>query len=366
MKTKILLASGGLNVGGAEKWLIDFISNIDHDKFEVGFILHGNDEHFFESQAIIKGAKIHRLGNQKNIFSYLWKINRIIKKYGYDIIHGHVNHFSSVYLVLKVFSNVKVIVHSHNDLSLKVKNSKIHKKIYFKLASLLISKYADSLIGVSDKAANSIFILDGPNISKYKKIYCGLDILSLENRLKDSVGNESLDLLRDRSRKIVFHVGRFVEQKNHNYILNIAEKCGQDVQFCLFGDGPLRENIEQQCNYRNIQNVFFFGNVKDVDILMYRYADCMILPSLHEGLPVVLMEAQACSLKSFVSTNVSKECNVTVDLIDYISLADVSAWVDRINAPDKRTYAINSDFKGSQFDIRRSAEEICNVYLKVK
>ena len=244
---KVLIISGGMNTGGAEKWLLDFSKNIDNTKVELHYLFHYSEKQFYENDLLCLGIKIHRVVT-KNPISYISKLKKIVTQNQIQLIHSHVNHFSSIISLIKLFTHVKVIVHAHNDLEYMVTKSKPLKKVYYKFSEWLIPKLADVMIAVSEKASLSLFKNVCKGDERIRVIHCGIDFEFIKSSLLD----DNSDLLDNFKFKInytsdkmyVFHVGRFVEQKNHEFIFKTAQKMqaiNSKIEFVLVGDGLLLE-----------------------------------------------------------------------------------------------------------------------------
>ena len=137
----------------------------------------------------------------------------------------------------------------------------------------------------------------------------------------------------DPSHKIIGHVGRFIDVKNHTFILEILKvivKLDPTVIMVLIGDDPLRTKIMNQAkNMQLSSNLRFTGVRADIADLM-QGMDAFIFPSLYEGIPVALIEAQASGLPCLVSDTVSKEAKVTA-CIEFMSLnASIDVWATRL------------------------------------
>jgi len=121
---------------------------------------------------------------------------------------------------------------------------------------------------------------------------------------------------------VVGHIGRFNEQKNHKFLLDIFESLHrrkEDALLVLAGDGYLRPAIEQEAQKRGLsQSIRFLGVREDVARLL-QGMDLFLFPSLFEGLPVVLVEAQAAGLTCIVSDTITKETDVT-NRVSFLSL----------------------------------------------
>jgi hypothetical protein len=141
---------------------------------------------------------------------------------------------------------------------------------------------------------------------------------------------------------VIGHVGRFQEQKNHRFLVNIAERlCDLEPKavFLLVGDGPLRPEIEELVKVRDLQErVIFVGVRNDVPRIMKGAMDCFVLPSLYEGLPLVLLEAQVAGLHCVVSDTVSSEGDLDKAAVTRLSLStSPNNWAAQLRKASSRS-----------------------------
>ena len=167
---------------------------------------------------------------------------------------------------------------------------------------------------------------------------------------------------------LVGHVGRFAPQKNHKFLLNIfaeIQKKKPDTLLLLIGDGSLHNEIEVQAQRLGLdRSVIFTGIRSDIPDLM-QAMDVFVFPSLYEGLPVTMIEAQAAGLACFISDKVPLECKIT-DLVTQIPLqASAEQWAEKIlaaqNPGRKDTY---NEIVAAGFDIVENAKWLQDFYLK--
>jgi len=171
---------------------------------------------------------------------------------------------------------------------------------------------------------------------------------------------------------VIGHVGRCVEQKNHRFLIEIAaEVCRRDsaVRFLLVGDGPLRPRIEQQAAQAGLgERVIFAGLRDDVPALMTGVMDCFLLPSLFEGLGIVLIEAQAAGLPCIYSDVVPEEAAVVPQLVQTLSLDQpADEWAQAVLACRDRKGAVTPAealdcVRHSHFNIEQSIRNLMAVY----
>jgi glycosyltransferase involved in cell wall biosynthesis len=140
---------------------------------------------------------------------------------------------------------------------------------------------------------------------------------------------------------VVGHAGRFCEQKNHRFLVEVAEqflRTQPSAVFLLIGDGPLRPAIQDMVRSRGLAEHFFFaGSRADVPSLMMGAMDCFLFPSLYEGLGLVLWEAQAAGLECLVSANLPEEAEVIPARVTRLGLDEPAArWAQVLGAIAQR------------------------------
>ena len=133
---------------------------------------------------------------------------------------------------------------------------------------------------------------------------------------------------------LVGHVGRFDPQKNHKFLLKIfakLKKLNPTAKLMLVGNGNGRDEIVQMAERMGLKDAIIFTGVRaDVNELM-QAMDVFVLPSLYEGLPVTMVEAQAAGLPCVISDKVPTECAIVDGLVKSVALSDdLSIWVDAL------------------------------------
>ena len=136
---------------------------------------------------------------------------------------------------------------------------------------------------------------------------------------------------------VVGHVGRFCEPKNHEFLLEVfaaASRRCEALRLLLVGDGPLRPAMEKQARALGVaERVIFAGLRRDVPWLMRDVFDLFCLPSRHEGLPLVLMEAQAAGCQVLISDVITEEADILAEQMHRLPLAaGVTRWADTLLA----------------------------------
>lgn len=171
-------------------------------------------------------------------------------------------------------------------------------------------------------------------------------------------------------RLIIGHVARFHEVKNHAFLLKLAahlKERGVRFQLVLAGDGPLRGEIEEEARQQNLlSDVLFLGTEERIHELM-RTFDVFVMPSLYEGLPVVLVEAQASGLPCIISDSITEKVDAGLGLVTRLSLSEpISVWAETIARAaaagrPKREF-IKETLAQLGYDAQQNVGALLNVY----
>jgi len=332
---RILHVLGKLDRGGVETWLVQVLRHIDRQKYQMDFLVHTADPGAYDEEVRAFGARIIPCLSYTNPARYARNFLRILRQYGpYDIVHSHVHHYSGYVLMLAAIGGVPVrIAHSHSDTRLAESSAGAVRKGYRVAMRSLIRMCSRSGLAVSTEAGNDLFAWPWRRSSEWKLQYLGIDLSRFEVAVDKQAVRRALGIPPDSL--VVGHVGRFSEEKNHAFIVEVArELIGREprTMFLLVGDGPLRASIEAKVASYSLQDYFVFAGVRsDVPTLMRGAMDALLFPSLREGLPITLLEAQAAGLKCVISDAISPEADLVEDLIQRESpKSSAATWSDRL------------------------------------
>ena len=316
---RVLHIVGGLDAGGIEYWLKGYFEYLKKDvdiKMNV-FSCNNMQTSLMDGLTFNKDNVIAPKGS--SLFSVINTYIKELKSERYDVIQCHTDLSTSYFFILaKLFSNAKLVAHSHTDRRKLEENLPFYRKCYRKFARYIIAKISDVNVAVSKAAGESLYIND------YVVEYCGVSVI------KQSVAESILKL---DNKKIIFHVGRMSKPKNHVFALDLANKFQNmpDYHFVFIGGG---EDENKVLNYKDelkLNNVSFLGHRNDVHALLQGHNGVVILPSLWEGLPLVLVEAQKCGRYCVASDFVTKEANIGG--VEYLPL-ELSLWKEKLLALD--------------------------------
>lgn len=242
-----------------------------------------------------------------NTLKYIQDWKSISKLIGekYNFVHIHTDNFVRFFYLVFLKKNSNVIIHSHNSFNDEVMNSKV-KKFMHHIGKNIVKKSNFYRFACSDLAAEWLF-----GNSKYIQINNGvdLDLFEFNPKVRENYLNKF-----NIHKKIVYgHIGRFVYQKNHEQLIDIFENIhykNKNTVLLLIGEGEKREYIKQIVKEKGLLDVvIFLGQREDVNQLL-NIIDYIIFPSLYEGLPISLVEAQANGITIFYSDVITKEVSL--------------------------------------------------------
>ena len=358
---RVLHIVNKMGYGGIETLLMNIYRKIDRKKVQFDFAVATTEKGEYDDEIKKLGGRIFYFAKRRNGMKEYKKCwNNFFQNYADEFcaVHMHVSSLTDI-LPIKLAKkyNVKIrIIHSHNT----YQKGLIHNVLNF-LHKIGIEKNATNLFACSRDAGKYCF-----GNRKVEIIKNGIDAKKFE--FDEEKRNKMRTLLNLKpSTKAFIHVGRFTEQKNHNFLLDIffeVAKKEDDVKLFLIGSGGKEEEIKQKVQKLNLQDdVVFLGLRDDIPDLL-QAMDCFIFPSLYEGLGIVAIEAQASGIKVFASDVIPKEVKIT-DLVQFISLnQSPTEWskiiLENIKYERKSTFEKIVD---SGYEISTIAKKLQKMYL---
>lgn len=374
-RIRILHSVGHLLRGGIEMWLYQMVQQLNPRCFEHHILVRTDKEEAFTQAFRHADARIIRCVNYKNPVRYARNLLRVIADNGpYDVLHIHGSSFSGL-LTLLFATPTGIpdrIVHSHNDIRplLAVRGSLY--RAYVGLTMYLFRRFADCGLAASICAAESMFGQNWKEDRRWKLLYYGIDF-------KPFAEPPNLNLRRTigipQDAFVVGHVGRFHEQKNHAFLVEIVQAAlrkSYDIHFLFIGDGDLRSPIYSDLQRRGIDRyVTFLPDTLSVPQYMRSAMDCFVFPSRYEGLGLVAVEAQAAGLPCIISDRVPAEAIIDWSLTQILSLEQpAEQWAEAIlnlkNKPVRNSGQNLEQFCRSRFNIENCAAALSQIYLEPK
>ena len=369
---RILHVLGSMNRGGIEVWLMHILRHIDRERFRMDFVTSAAGS--FDNEIRSHGSQVHRCASPGRLQAFRASLQSIIRKHGpYDVVHSHLHHFSGLVLWFAAQSGVPVrMAHCHNDQSAGPHKPGLIRRGYLNLTESLIDRYATGGLACSRPAAADLFGRRWTSDPRWR-----IHLYSMPFSQFDDCAAHSKTIRAELGIPpdafVIGHVGRFAEQKNHSFLVDVfaaAHRRNPDLRLLLVGDGPLRPEIEQKVSRLNLADCVIFAGVRpDIPQLMGSAMDGFLFPSFHEGCSLALVEAQAAGLPSVVTDNMADEAIVVDRLIEQRALSDpIASWVAGIEAMPAAREAVSRDaalqtVAGSRFHVQRGVEELESIYL---
>ena len=360
---RVLQIIGIVCGGGVEAVIMNYYRNIDRTQIQFDFVVDGYEKTYLDDEIEAMGGKVYHVEPyRKNIFRYMRQIYKIVRDGHYKIVHSNMNTLSVFSLFPAWLAGAEQrILHNHSTAVKQEGKRSLMKQILRPLAPIFANRYA----ACSELAGNWMYGEARMERGEITIIRNAIDLntyaFSDDTRTKY---RQELGIALDDF--VIGHVGRFMFQKNHVFLLKIfreVKKQQHNAVLLLIGDGELRVSIEKQVQeYGLSDSVKFLGLRNDVQAL-YNAMDVFVLPSWYEGLPVVSVEAQANGLRSIFSTNVTAESGLTKSA-EFICLEDgANIWAEKIlQNNNSRNPNAAEEMKQAGFDIKSQAQNLIEWY----
>lgn len=352
--------------GGVEAVIMNYYKNIDRSKIQFDFLIDNDSTNIPYQEIEQLGGKVILIPPYQKLLSYQKELKKVLKEGNYKIVHSHINTLSIFPLRVAKQANIPIrIAHSHSTTNKKEKAKNLMKQTLRPFSKRYATDYfccselaGRWLFGNKEYNQNHVFLLNNAiDISKFQYN----KTIRNQKRKHLNIGENTL---------VIGHIGRFVKQKNHEFLIDIFKEIHnqrKDSILLLIGQGPLLEPIKQKVKNLNLTNsVLFLGQRNDANEL-YQAMDVFLLPSLYEGLPVVGVEAQAASLLCILSTSMTKETKV-LDTTEFISLEESpTTWATHLlNSYHnfKRT-SNQQEIQHNGFDITKETKKLEKKYIEL-
>lgn len=371
---KVLIIAGAMNVGGIENQLMHLLRQADKNQFQIDFTTTAENP-FYEDEILALGGKcIHIPGTGGwNFLRYCCAIYRVMKDGQYDVIHSHELFHSGMVLLTARLAGVKHrFVHAHNwaDGSVLGEKTPIKRKLYNAVMRWLILHNATEFVACSTLAGQFLYGEETTHQPNYHLVFNSVDT----SKFLDHYDQVETGEFIDDGWINVIQVGRFTVVKNQLFTVQIAaelKRRGQKIRIlCLGNDGNEYEAKVQEeiCRLGIEEHMLLLGIRKDVDVLM-RKSSAFLLPSQYEGMPLVLIEAQAAGLPCVVADTFSHEVDFGLGQVQWLPVSESAAfWADRleqaVSQPRPAKERVEAVVQQKGFDSKAFAKKLCELYEK--
>ena len=356
MPIRILHVVTNMCRGGLETMIMNYYRHVDRTQIQFDFLVHRDYESEYDAEILAMGGRIHHLP-RLNPFSsgYLGRLDAFFSEHPeYRIVHSHLDCMAGIPLkYAKKHGDPVRIGHAHN--SNQPRDLKYPLKLIYKHT---IAQNATALLACGEEAGQWMF--------------GGAPFQVMNNAVDAELFRYAPDVRSEVRREfgieegalVVGHVGRFMQQKNHAFLLQIFSRLPGDAKLLLVGDGELRTEVQTQARELGIEDRVILAGVRADVHRMMQAMDVFLLPSHHEGLPLTIVEAQCAGLPCLISDGVPIECKKT-DLVSQLPLAaSADAWAEATLTAvrDPRTSPLQQ-IRAAGFDIVEKAGWLTDYYF---
>lgn len=358
---KILFISQYLNRAGTEAFMMSVFRGVDHACFHVDFLLYSKQDTDYTREVEAAGSKVYRVPSRKESY---WKWQRALDQFfkehsgEYDAVHFCGNSLTTIaplWYAYKYCVPIR-ICHAHNSSC-----RGLHNKVLHLMKRGLAKRICTHYMACSTLAAKWFFgdaeaqiVANGIPVEQYRYN----EAIRRKKRQELGIAPEE---------RVVGHVGRFVMEKNHEFMLEVFAQCMRmtsPTSLLLVGTGPLMQKVRQKADELGVtDHVRFLGERSDVPELL-QAMDVFFMPSLFEGLPYVLIEAQGAGLPCVISDVINKDIVLTPSVY-YASLEETKeSWAEKLvevlkkkkDRPDSTAWLAKAGYSVS--DTLRQLEQI--------
>ena len=358
---KVLQVFDSLEIsGGVQGVVMNIYRRIDKSKVQFDFAVYdAPEDNSYQNEIEESGGKVIKINNLSTAgFSgFYHQFIDLLNNSDYDALHAHNIHHNGIILYAAKRAGIPVRI-SHSHQSFDERNESFARKTIAFVLKKLNNKVATRRIACSDLAGEFLY-----GKADFEFLPNAIDLSQFESlpdklTLRQQYGY-------DANKKILLHVGRFCYQKNQTFVIDIAKHLkGENVLFLLVGDGENISEISDDISNYELDNVNLLGIRNDVPKLL-KLSDSLLLPSIYEGLPLVVVEAQAAGCPSLVSDNVTKQADLGVGLVDFLPIDNVEPWIEAIEKVDNANVkkdVLYARMKELRFEVNSNLDAWYDLY----
>lgn len=351
--------------GGVEAVVMNYYRHIDKNKIQFDFIIDEDSNGIPKEEIESMGGKVILIPPYQKVIKYHKELKKVLKDGKYRIVHSHINTLSVFSLFAAKCAGIPVrIAHSHSTTNKQEKKKNLMKQVLRHFSRVFATNY----FACSELAGKWLF---GNKTFTDGKICILNNAIEVENYIyNEELRRKKRKELNIQDNQIVIgHIGRFVKQKNHSFLIDIfneIHKKYKQMVLVLVGQGPLEQEIKDKVKVLELEEcVKFLGQRDDVNEL-YQAIDILAFPSLYEGLGMVLIEAQASGMYCIASTQVPDNAKISNQL-DFISLNEPEKWINAILNKQNQLSRTNliEEVRKCGYDIKIETKKLEKIYCGV-
>ncbi len=327
---RILHVLTAMDLAGTETLLMNLYRNIDRDVIQFDFAVSSLNECAYDAEILSLGGRLYHYPRYKGInhVSYVAWWKAFFNEHNeYHIVHGHIGSTAAIYLGIAKKAGCFTVAHSHST-----KTSISMHSFLYGIYSYPTRYIADYFFGCSKQALIDRYgnrIAFNPGISSVLNNAIDAKRFSFDSNKREIIRQQygvEEEIL------VLGTVGRLTTPKNPLETVKICAELkerGVNFVFWWFGEGEMRNEIEQAINDADLQNyVNLLGTRKDINNVL-QGMDIFLFPSIWEGLGISCVEAQASGLPTLCSDTIPMDAKVT-ELCTFLPLNNTDRWCDKI------------------------------------
>lgn len=363
---KVLEVFDSLEIsGGVQGVVMNIYRKMDKKNITVDFAVYDAPaQNSYQSEIEVTGGKVIPVKNLSDAgpIGFYQQFKVLFENNHFDAVHAHNIHHNGLILLAAKNAGVPIRI-SHSHQAFDERNDSFARKLFSNSLKWLNNHVATRKVACSDLAAEFLYGKNRPYEFLPNAIDVGrFDIPQSKYELRHQYGYS------DDTQRILLHIGRFSPQKNQFFLIKIMEKLkNENCVLLIAGEGPLKnEFLNEVKNAKLEDQIKYIGLREDIPQLL-KMSDCMLLPSIYEGLPVVAVEAQAAGCCSLLSDVVTRQADLKVGLVEYLSINDATLWADAIRKFNTKEHTfdlsmVHHKMREMKFDTKTNLEAWYELY----
>lgn len=362
---RLLCIVGGMNAGGAETFLMKIYRTIDREKYQMDFAVAINEKGFYDDEILDYGGRIFHISPKSaGLIKNYKEIKEIVKTNDYQSVLRVSQHALSA-LELRAARKGGAKICGFRSSNSNTTTGSRKSRILHKLCMFMPRMYANVRIAPSTEAAEYMFGRGCIQKNRAQIVHNGVDLSVYRFREEDRNRIRGEFSLNDSL--VIGHVGRFNQQKNHGFLIKVfseIKKRNENAKLLLVGTGEKEREIRELVSQNDLSDSVVFAGVRSDVPALLSAMDVFVFPSFYEGMPNVVIEAQACGLPCVVSDRITKEAKLT-PVIEYLPLSlSASEWAEKaISLCGERVFT-HQDIVEQGYDIDSSAQAFVKLLFK--
>ena len=365
------MVAGSMGMGGIENQLMHLARNADKEVFQIDFTSSSEDAFYRdEIEKLGDGFIVLSAKSRTHPVRYCIQMLRIMRVGHYDIVHSHELFHSGMTLFLAWLAGIPCrFCHAHNWREGTGGKNSFIRRIYQRVMRFAINRFSTVQIACSSWAGEFLYGKKTTERPSYHLVFNSVDTARFLDRY-DQI--ESGEFCEEGRWKNVLHAARISIVKNQQFLAEIAQVLknrGEQIRILCAGDGDwdVKNSVQKTIQSQHLEeHIQLLGPRKDIDTLM-RKSSAYVLPSRYEGMPLVMIEAQASGLPCVSANTYSPEVDFGIGTVTWLPLeAGAETWATALEEAVQKGRApkasVEKAIREKRFDSKMFAQTLCDLY----